>query len=242
MLAGKNDRQALGGLVRVQAVASAIFVVSLLTGTAARSQVRSVFVTPIANAPFMAVVTEQRTTRQPDGTTVNLKSFHAIARNSAGVIYNENRPLVPVGFAGDPPVNSSHVYDPQTRLNTFIYPQLKSYEQHHLARPPAVVPPALNAVPEASALPDSQFAQQKDLGNKTMEGVTVHGVQVTQKVEDVTVTDEYWYSSDLRLNMLIKHDDPRSGSATITVTQVSRTEPAEGIFQIPQGYVLQGTP
>jgi hypothetical protein len=226
--------------VRVQAVAGAIFIVSLLAGSVARSQVRGVFVTPIANAPFMAVVTEQRSTRQPDGATVNLKSIHAIARSGAGIIYNENRPLMPANATGDPPVVSSHVYDPQTRLNTFIYPGQKSYVQRRLARPPSVVPPTLNAVPEASALPESQFSQQKDLGMQTMEGVTVHGVQVTQKVEDVTVTDEYWYSSDLRLNMLIKHQDPRSGSVTITVTQVTRTEPPEGIFQIPQGYTMQG--
>jgi hypothetical protein len=228
--------------MRVRAVASAIFAVSFLAGTVASPQVRSVFVTPISGVPFMAIVTEQRTTRQPDGTLSAMKSFHAIARNSAGVIYNENRPLRPANSASDPPVMTSHIYDPQTRLNTFIYPQQKAYEQRRLARPPAVVPPTLNAIPEASVLPESQFSQQKDLGNKTMEGVTVHGVLVTQKVEDVTVTDEYWYSSDLRLNMLIKHEDPRSGSATITVTQVSRTEPDEGIFQIPQGYKLLNAP
>jgi hypothetical protein len=215
----------------------------LLVATAAMGQAPGVFVTPIANAPFMAVVTEQRTSPQPGGTWIQLKSIHAIARNSAGVIYNESRPLVAASVSGDPPVVTSHVYDPQTRMNTFIYPQQKVYTQRRLARPPRTDPPDLYATPEASTLPESQFTQEKDLGTKTMEGLSVHGMLVTQNLpspdqggQDITVTDEYWYSADLRLNMLVKHDDPRSGSETITVTQVSRIAPDEGIFQIPSGY------
>jgi hypothetical protein len=211
--------------------------------TTAMAQVRGVFVTPIANAPFMAVVTEQRTALQPNGTSVQLKRIHAIARSSAGVIYNENRPLVPADSPGDPPVTVSHVYDPQTRLNTFIYPQQKTYQQRRVARPPSTEPPDLYATPEASTLPASQFTEQKDLGTKTMEGLSVHGVLITQRLpapnqggQDVTVTDEYWYSPDLRLNMLIRHNNPISGNTTMTVTQVSRTEPDEAIFQIPSGY------
>jgi hypothetical protein len=237
--------------MRIKLVVTTISWSLVLVATAAIAQGRGVFVTPIANAPFMAVVTEQRTSLQPDGTWIQLKSIHAIARNNAGVIYNESRPLVAANFPGDPPVATSHVYDPQTRINTFVYPQQKTYQQRRLGRPPSTEPPDLYATPEASTLPESQFTQEKDLGAKTMEGLSVHGVLVTQKLpspdhggQDITVTDEYWYSADLRLNMLIKHDDPRSGSATITVTQVSRTEPDEAIFQIPSGYepLVMATP
>ena len=81
-----------------------------------------------------------------------------------------------------------------------------------------------------------------------MEGVTVHGVRETQIIpaaqngtaKEVTVTDEYWYSDELRLNMLVKHNDPRTGSVTTTVTQVTRTEPDAAIFEIPSGYKLDG--
>ena len=230
--------------MHIKIVTSVVSGVLLFAVTTAVAQVRGVFVTPIANAPFMAVVTEQRTSLQ-NGTSVQLKRIHAIARNSAGVIYNENRLLRPADFPGDSPVIVSHIYDPQTRLNTFIYPQQKTYQQRRLARPPSTEPPDFYATPEASTLPANQFTEQKDLGSKTMEGLSVHGVLITQHLpspnqggQENTVTDEYWYSSDLRLNMLVKHNDPLSGSATITVTQVSRTEPEEAIFQIPGGYQL----
>jgi len=76
------------------------------------------------------------------------------------------------------------------------------------------------------------------------EGVPVHGVRQTQTIpadasgtgRNIVVTDEYWYSEELRINMLIKHNDPRMGSGIMTVTQVSRREPNPGMFEIPPGY------
>jgi hypothetical protein len=54
-------------------------------------------------------------------------------------------------------------------------------------------------------------------------------------------TDEYRYSDDLRINLIIKHSDPRTGSVTMTVTQVIRTEPDSARFEIPDGYKPTGT-
>lgn len=93
-------------------------------------------------------------------------------------------------------------------------------------------------------LPASEFTKQEDLGMSEMEGVSVHGVRQTQTIpaktsgtgKDVVVTDEYWYSEELRINMQIKHNDPRMGSVTMTVMGVSREEPSPALFQIPQEY------
>jgi hypothetical protein len=84
-----------------------------------------------------------------------------------------------------------------------------------------------------------------------LENVTVHGLRRTRTIPanlsgtgtPVEVTDEYWYSEDMRLNMLIVHEDPRSGKQTITVTQMDRSEPAAELFQIPSEYkVVDETP
>ena len=78
-----------------------------------------------------------------------------------------------------------------------------------------------------------------------MEGVDVHGTRDTQTIpaetnggKEITVVDEYWYSEDLRLNMLAIHKDPRTGEQTTTVTQVDRGEPDPAIFEIPSGYKI----
>ncbi|HEX4786422.1 MAG TPA: hypothetical protein VH350_18930 [Candidatus Sulfotelmatobacter sp.] len=60
--------------------------------------------------------------------------------------------------------------------------------------------------------------------------------EASSRSKDIVVTDEYWYSDDLRINMVITHNDPRTGSVTMTVTQVTRTEPDAALFEIPEGY------
>ncbi len=57
--------------------------------------------------------------------------------------------------------------------------------------------------------------------------------------KEVIVTDEYWYSEDLRINLLIKHNDPRKEIVTMTV-QVTLSEPDVSFFEIPKGYKQVG--
>jgi hypothetical protein len=92
---------------------------------------------------------------------------------------------------------------------------------------------------------------EEDLGTQSMENVSVHGTRRSTTVpgaasgtgKPVVVTDETWYSDELRLNMLVKHDDPRTGQQTVTVTRVNRNEPNPTMFQIPAGYkVVDETP
>lgn len=77
-----------------------------------------------------------------------------------------------------------------------------------------------------------------------MEGVSAHGVRETQTIpaansstgKEIVLTDEYWYSDDLHMNVMVKHSDPRTGSVTMTLTQATRTDPDPSLFQIPEGY------
>ena len=56
--------------------------------------------------------------------------------------------------------------------------------------------------------------------------------------KDIIVTDEYWYSDELHLNMLTKHSDPRTGVQIVTIAQVNRSEPDAALFQVPIGYKI----
>jgi hypothetical protein len=206
---------------------------------------QDIFVTPIPNAPFGAVIDVQRSFVQPDGSTANVKTIREIARDGQGRIHNEAREMVPVSSSKTPQVRRIHLYDPQTRMSAILDPHQKTYWTMIVNHPPATMPPSLQAAsPVGDMLPANEFTKQEDLGMSQMEGVSVHGVRQTQAIpadasgtgKDVVVTDEYWYSEELRINMLIKHNDPRMGSVTMTVTQVSRREPNSSMFEIPPGY------
>jgi hypothetical protein len=211
----------------------------------AAAQTRGVFVTPIPNVPLLAVVNTQSSQIQKDGTTLNRKTLSAIARDGHGRIFNERRPLIPASATVTPPILSIHVYDPQTRMNTFIDPQNRVAWQSTLNRPPSSVPPEAGSIPLVGSSPPSQYVKEEDLGTRRIEGVDVHGIRDTQTIpaeanggKEITVVDEYWYSEDLRLNMLATHKDPRTGEQTTTVTQLDRAEPDPAIFEIPSGYKI----
>jgi hypothetical protein len=44
--------------------------------------------------------------------------------------------------------------------------------------------------------------------------------ETSETGKEVVIT-AVWYAEDLRINVPVKHSDPRSGSVTLTVTQVS---------------------
>jgi hypothetical protein len=215
--------------------AFAAFVVSLFSSIAF-AQASGIFVTPIPNAPLLAVVTTQGTRILDDGTVLNRRTFSAIARDNQGRIFNEQRQWVPASDTSDPPILTIHIYDPQTRQNTFLRPEDKVAWQNTVNHPPATQPPALGG-------PAGQYVKEEDLGTRRMEGVDCHGIRDTQTIpadanggKELKVVDEVWYSDDLRINMLVIHNDPRTGDQTTTVTQVNRSEPDAAIFAIPAGY------
>jgi hypothetical protein len=210
--------------------------------------VDGVFVTPVPNVPLTAVAEVNSTQVLDDGSSVSKKTFNNIARDSQGRIYNERRSLVPETFTGTPPVISIHIYDPNTKLNTFLEVETR------LARQSVRLgtAPALAEQGRPSVMPVNRPGyQEQDLGTESMESVVVHGVRKTRTVpaaasgtgKPVVVTDEYWYSDELHLNMLVKHDDPRTGQQAVAITRVNRSEPAAATFEIPADYkIVDETP
>ncbi len=227
----------------------AVVSVAVLAAAAAGAQAGGgIFVTPIPNAQFSGTVRVERTDIRPDGTTSQVWSQRLIARDKAGRIYNEFRPFVPMAVNALPPATSIHLYDPQNRMSEFLYPLRKTYQMTILNRPPSTDTPDDFASPTAASAPRSDFTRQEDLGNRTIAGFQTHGVRVTQVLpaaqsgtgRDVVVTNEYWYAEALRLNLLTRHDDSRSGSVTMTVTQINQAEPNAALFGVPSDYTMTG--
>jgi hypothetical protein len=220
---------------------SGLVLLLFAAGAVRASAQGDVFVTPIPNAPFSGVVRVERSFVQPDGSVANLKSMRDISRDSRGRIHNEARAMVPVSSTETPRVTRIHLYDPQTRISTTLDPKQRTFRTMTLNHPPATVPPSVRyGSPSDNGLPQNEFTKEEDLGVNEMQGLPVHGVREVQTIpgenKEIVITDEYWYSQDLRINMMIKHDDPREGTVTLTVTQVTRTEPDPALFEIPEGF------
>ncbi len=207
-------------------------------------RVDGVFVTPIPNAAFSATVDIVSRQKLEDGTTTTRTTSAHIARDSSGRIYNERRALVTTGFEGEPPLLSAHIYDPSTRLSVFLEPYTHLANEIVLKRPPAdsVARQAANADPAL---------KEEELGTQMLGPLTIHGVRKSRTVPaqesgtgaQVTVTDEYWFSPELSMYMVIKHNDPRTGEQIVGISGVERTEPPASTFAVPAGYkVVDETP
>jgi hypothetical protein len=204
--------------------------------------VPGIFVTPVPNAPFSATVEILSHENLPDGSVNTRTTTAHIARASSGRIYNERRQLVSTGFQGEPALLSAHIYDPSSRLSVFFNPYERIARETILAQPPAA--PA-NAVPTLTPVNNPYF-KQENIGTQPLGGLTLTGIRKSHTIpatmsgtgREVVVVDEYWYSPDLSIYMIIKHNDPRTGEQIVAVSNIERHEPPASVFAVPPTYKL----
>ncbi len=200
------------------------------------------FLTPVSNAPFSAVVVVDRSVVRSDGMVGQFKSIREVGRDSRGRIHNERRALVPANSSKTPELIRIHLYDPETRTSAMLHPRKKVFWTTTINHPLSTVPPnMIYSAPPGSSAPQNEFTREEDLGVREFDGVSAHGVRELQtisadNVKDAVITDEYWYSDDLRINLMVKHSDPRTGWVTLTVSQITRAEPDRAFFEIPDNY------
>lgn len=88
----------------------------------------------------------------------------------------------------------------------------------------------------------------EDLGMMTVNGVPARGTRITTVIpvgaigndREFRSVDERWYSPDL--NMLVKSvsTDPRFGTTTREMSNISRANPDRSLFEVPTDYKIVG--
>jgi hypothetical protein len=201
------------------------------------THVDGLFVTPVAGAPFSATVLIRSEQTMPDGTTVTKTTINLVGRDSRGRIHNERRALVPDSYHGTPRLIEVHIFDLQTRMNTFYDPVTRIARQRALPEPPKA-PNLRNA--------SNPMVKVEDLESTNLDGFAATGLRRSTTIPAqasgtgaaVTVVDEYWYSEDLHMNLLVVHTDPRSGVQTVALSSIKREEPPQSFFEVPEGYKI----
>jgi hypothetical protein len=90
-------------------------------------------------------------------------------------------------------------------------------------------------------------AKTEDLGTSNMAGVPVKGTRTTMTIpagtigndRDINIVNERWYSPDLKMNIMTKHSDPRSGETVFQVNNLTRANPDPSLFQVPGDYQVK---
>ena len=90
-------------------------------------------------------------------------------------------------------------------------------------------------------------AKTEKLEARSFDGVTAEGTRTTVTIPageignemPINIVDEHWYSPELQVTVMTRHSDPRSGETTYRLTNISRTEPAAALFQVPSDYAVK---
>lgn len=88
---------------------------------------------------------------------------------------------------------------------------------------------------------------KEDLGQQVIEGVQARGTRTTSVIPagaignelPITMTSEEWTSVDLKVLVMTKHVDPRSGETTYRLTGITRGEPSPSLFEPPAGVTVK---
>jgi hypothetical protein len=93
----------------------------------------------------------------------------------------------------------------------------------------------------AQPLPEPK---KERLETQQIEGVMAEGTRITVTIpagefdneQPLEIVHEQWYSPELRMVVLMKHNDPRFGETTFRLTNITRGDPSPDLFVEPQGY------
>jgi hypothetical protein len=111
----------------------------------------------------------------------------------------------------------------------------------------AAVSPAGTPPLAASTMASAGNAVKEELGAQIVEGVMATGSRATTtiaagaigNVQPIHVVSEQWFSDDLKVLVMTRHSDPRSGDTTYRLTNIVLAEPSKTLFEVPADYTLK---
>ena len=208
--------------------------------------------TPVTGAPYSALRTTTHVQTLANGSTITHTTQVKEARDSSGRTYVETLPSTQ---AGEGPSRSFvRVFDPVNRVSISWSAESKQATVRHLPDPAQFANARGPRAADAAAGPGrfhgmNANVTKESLGSKTINGVVVDGTRTTVVIpagahgnsEALTVTHDSWVSSDLKLEVERVDTDPRFGTTTMEVTNLSREEPSAALFQAPAGFAVKET-
>jgi hypothetical protein len=167
-----------------------------------RQMLESIFIPPIAHAPFSLTLGTEWTRTMANGGTYTVANKRQIMRDSAGRIYQERWWLVPKGGKMESKMNFIQISDPAAHTLYNCETATKHcYLQVYRGSTAANYQPAVG---RSGALADgSGYATHEDLGGNTIAGFDTVGYRDTTTLNPGTYGNdqpmvsmrEFWYSN-----------------------------------------------
>lgn len=209
---------------------------------------QSIYIPPIPNAPFTAIVHTQWIRPLGDGGTYTLVNQRQVARDRAGRIYEERWWLVPKDGKVQSRMNVIQIADPaaHTLYNCYQFETprrcvVQSFADSGVAanyRPSQM---------QSGALPNGDgFQTHEDLGAQTIEGIETQGARNTITYNQGVIGNdrpfnrvrEFWFAPSLQINLRSELTSPDFGKEIFTLSDISTSDPDPKLFELPEGFAV----
>jgi len=206
---------------------------------------QSIYIPPMLNAPFSAIVHTEWTRPMPGGGNFTFVNQRQVARDGRGRIYEERWLLAPKGSEDQSRMNVIQIADPNAHtlyncftlqtphrcvLQTFAEAAVKSYK-------PAVL--------QSGPLPNNAGARvHEDLGTRTISGIETVGTRDTNNMaagvmgsdQPFSTWREFWQAPQIGVNLCSEVVNPSVGKQIFTLTDVNLAEPDPKLFELRDGF------
>jgi hypothetical protein len=204
----------------------------------------SIFIPPKAEAPFTLILETEWVKTLADGGSITLVNKRPIARDGKGRIYQERWLLVPKNGKSESRMNVIQIADPTTHTlyNCFQNAKHECVRLNYGGSPTTIYKPSHDGNGE---LADGMGSvTHEELGKQLIEGIETAGSRdritynpgVFGNDNRMIIEKETWYSSQLGINLVSIHSDPRFGKQTFRATNLTLSEPDPTLFELPKGF------
>jgi hypothetical protein len=211
----------------------------------------------VKGAPFSASAATETSQVLQDGTAIHRTTTSNLYRDSQGRSRHE------VTLSGFGPLQASGktrtmitIADPVAGTHYMLDPDHKVAHQVKLRTPGAGKgAPSPEGAQAFQQKMEARLQQEEasgavkkeTLGAQTINGVSADGTRITRTIaagqigndKPLQVVFERWYSPDLQVVVKSTRTDPRFGTTTYTLSNITRTEPAATLFTVPADYTVQ---
>jgi hypothetical protein len=213
----------------------------------------------VAGAPYSAVEVTESTQTLPNGNVISRTTQSNVYRDGMGRVRTETTLPQRGQTAGQTPRTFISIHDPVAGVSRELDTEAKVSREMALPRFQGrgvnAAPGGRGPRPDLATRPNRGGAAAdpnvltESLPAQTVNGVLATGTRVTRTIpagqignaQPIQTVRETWVSTDLKVTVMVRISDPRSGTTTTQLTNIVRAEPDPALFQAPPDYkVVKG--
>ena len=205
-----------------------------------------IFIPPMPDAPFTCMLDTEWVRTMGDGGRLTAVNRRRIARQSSGRFYQERWTLVAKNGPARSQLSHIQIADP---IGHTLYTCAMGTNVCRITAYGGSTSTNYKPVEQPTGLlPGGQgSAMNEPLGKDVIHGVEATGTRITRYInpwvlgndQAFNIVREFWFAPSLGINLVSRISDPRSGSQSFTVTELSQGEPDSQLFDLPKGYVVK---